>query len=105
MKNYGMNKATEFSRKQIGVIYYKAKAQELKVEKWIMSDLYDMADYYGYDDNGAVADAERRILAILDAVFAKDLDKAQELINEYTERTWNLLGKKSKEKANRDLVA
>lgn len=105
MKVYGNNKATEFSRKQIGVIYSKAKAQELKVEKWIMSDLYDMADYYGYDDNGSVADAERRILAILDAVFAKDLEKAQELINDYTEYTWNLLSNKSKKNANRSLVA
>ena len=46
MKNYGANKATEFSKKQISVIYGMAKRVELKVEKWVMSDLYDLADYY-----------------------------------------------------------
>ena len=105
MKNYGVNKATEFTRKQISVLYYKAKNQELKIEKWIMSDFYEMADYYGFDDNNTVADSERRILAILDAVFAKDLEKAQELINDYTEYTWNGLSNKSKKSANRSLVA
>lgn len=49
MKQYGAMKATEFSRKQIGVIFAKAKAGELKVEKFVMSDFYTMADYYDYD--------------------------------------------------------
>lgn len=35
MKNYGAMKATEFTRKQIGVIYSKAKKGELKIEKWL----------------------------------------------------------------------
>lgn len=33
MRNYGANKATEFTKKQIGVIYRMAKNGELKVEK------------------------------------------------------------------------
>lgn len=105
MKRYGANKATEFTRKQIGVIFAKAKNNELKVEKWIMSDFYNMADYYGYDDNGSVEDAEREILAILEAVFSKDNEKAQELIDNYTERTWNLISKKRQNEADRSHVA
>ncbi len=36
MIQYGANKATEFSKKQIGVIFGMAKRGELKVEKFIM---------------------------------------------------------------------
>ena len=105
MKEYGFNKATEFSKKQINVIYGMAKRQELKVEKWVISDLYNLADYYGYDDNHSVADAEREIMRILEAVFADNTEQAQTLIDEYTEKYWNLMGKKSKAKADRNLVA
>lgn len=102
MREYGPNKATEFSKKQIGVIYGKAKGGELKVEKWVISEFYDLADYYGYDDNGAVEKAETDILAILESVFGGDLEKAQKQIDTYTEKTWNLMGKKAQAKANRE---
>ena len=105
MKNYGAYKATEFSKKQIGVLYYKAKAGELKIEKWVMNDFYDLADYYGYDDNHSVADDETKILKIIDTMFAGNLEETQNLINEYTERTYNLLGNKAKAKADRSIVA
>ena len=75
MRNYGANKATEFTKKQIGVIYRMAKNGELKVEKWVISDFYDLADYYGYDDNGSVEASERKIKKILDAVFEKTTKK------------------------------
>ena len=104
MKQYGARKSTEFSKKQIGVIYGMAKRSELKVEKWVIGDFYDLADYYGYDDNGSVADAESRILRILDAVFTNDVEKAQNLIDGYTEYTFNLLGMKAQNNANRELV-
>ncbi len=94
MKAYGAQFATEFTKKQIGVVYAAAKRGDLKVEKWTMSNLYDLADYYGYDSNRSVAYAERKILAILDAVFANDMAKAQELIDEYTEERDHLCGKK-----------
>lgn len=96
MRNYGANKATEFTKKQIGAIYRMAKNGELKVEKWVISDFYDLADYYGYDDNGSVEASERKIKKILDAVFEKDNEKAQELINDYTEKTFELLSKKTR---------
>lgn len=101
MKQYGFNKATEFTRKQINVVWAKAKNCELKIEKWIMSDLYNLADYYGTDDNRSVEQSERSILRILDAVFGGKLETAQNLINEYTESTYNLLGANRKAKIDR----
>lgn len=104
MKQYGAMKATEFSRKQIGVIFAKAKAGELKVEKFVMSDFYTMADYYDYDYNGFAEKAEREIKDIIEAVFEKDMDKAQDLIDGYTEHLFNSLGIKAQKAADRELV-
>ncbi len=94
MKEYGAMKATEFSKKQIGVIYANAKNGNLKVEKWIMFKLYDLADYYGYDDNASVEYDERSVLLILDDVFAGRMAEAQERINDFTERLDRTCGKK-----------
>ena len=105
MKNYGANKATEFSKKQIIVIYGMAKRGELNVEKWVISDLYDLADYYGYYDNGTVEYAEREVKSILESVFAGDVESAQTKIDAYTEKHFNLLSIKYQKKANRDFVA
>lgn len=89
MRQYGFNKATEFSKKQINVIYAKAKNNDLKVEKWLISKMYDLADYYGTDDNGSVAQNEQTILQILDKVFAGELEEAQEKIDFLTEWMFN----------------
>ena len=89
MRQYGFNKATEFSKKQINVIYAKAKNNDLKVEKWLISKMYDLADYYGTDDNGSVAQNEQTILQILDKVFAGELEEAQEKIDFLAEWMFN----------------
>lgn len=105
MKAYGANKATEFSKKQISVIYMKAKNGELKVEKWVIGEFYDLAEYYGYDDNRNVERAESKILNILDSVFAGEMDKAQKLIDQYTADEFKSMSAKAQKKANRALVA
>ena len=105
MKNYGAKKATEISKKQIGMIYAKAKSGELKVERWYMSELYDLADYYGYDDNGSAAEHESIVLRILEAAFSGDTEKTQELIDRDTVRVWALLSRKRQQAASRELVA
>ena len=104
MKVYGSRKATEFTKKQIGVIYAKAKNGELKVEKWYMDHLYNLADYYGYDDNRSVEDEERNILNILALVFNNELAKAQEIITEQTDMELNLLSRKRMLSADRSFV-
>lgn len=96
-------KSTEITRKQIGVIYGKAKNGELTVEKWIMSDFYNMADYYGYDDNRGVEENEFKIKMILEDVFAGDIEEAQKKVDDYTEFTFDHLGRKSREKIDRTL--
>ena len=105
MKQYGFNKATEISKKQIGVIYAAAKRGDLQVERWYMTRLYDLADFYGMDENGSVAREEQDVKAILDTVFAKNWEAAQQKITETTEQVYNLLSNKNKKKANRALVA
>lgn len=104
MKTYGAKKSTEFTKKQIGMIFRLAKNGELKVEKWYMARLYDLADYYGYDDNRSVEQDEKAILGILDEVFAGNIQKAQELINRDSEKIFGLYGRKTQDKCNRDLV-
>lgn len=96
MKNYGANKATEFTRKQINVIYAKAKRAELKVEKWFIGTLYDLAEYYGYDSNGIVAERESSILLILNYVFGGNIEKAQEEIDFLTNKIYNAYSRKMK---------
>lgn len=105
MKQYGFNKATEISKKQIGVIYAAAKRGDLQVERWYMARLYDLADFYGMDENGSVAKEEQDVKAILDTVFAKNWEAAQQMIAETTEQVYSLLSNKNKKKANRALVA
>jgi hypothetical protein len=105
MKQYGARFATEFTKKQIGVIYRMAKAGDLKVEQWIMNQLYNLADFYGYDDNRSVAEEEVKVLQILDKVFANETAEAQELINEYTDWLFDHISAKRQAQVNRNLVA
>lgn len=104
MKNYGANKATEFTKKQIGVIYRAAKNGKIKIEKWAMSEMYDLSDYYGYDNNGSVAEREGMILRILDNLFDGNIETAQEWIDRYNKRI-ELKSRKEMAKADRNLVA
>ena len=104
MKNYGRNKATEFTKKQIGVIFRMAKSGELNVQKWYMSRLYDLADYYGYDDNGSVEKEERSVLQILNAIFDGDVNEAQRLIDFNQEKEYNLLSRKSQALCDKNLI-
>jgi len=105
MKQYGQNQTTEFSRKQIGVIFAAAKRGDLKIEKWVISRFYGLADFYGVDWNHGIAKEEQDILAILNKVFAKNMVEAQERINLYTEQNWKTFTAKAQAKMNREFVA
>lgn len=104
MKQYGFNKATEFSRKQINVIFALAKSKQLKVEKWVISDFYDLADFYGMDFNGSIEYHERYILNILNSVFDKKYEEAQARIDRCTEAFFNAYTKKAQLALNREYV-
>lgn len=98
-------KATDLNKEQVGAIYRLAKSGEIRLEKWVAKNFYDIADYYGYDDNRSVESAEFKILKIVDAAIAGDIEKVQELVDKYTEATWALMGRKGRERASRELVA
>lgn len=83
MRSYGAMKATEFTKKQINVLYALNKNGVLEIAPEVLKRFYNLADYYGYDDNGSVEWDERKVLIIIDAVFAKDYEKAQRFINEF----------------------
>ena len=104
MKNYGINKTTEFTRKQINVIYGKAKSGQLKVEKWFINELYNLADYYGQDNNGSIAHKEKFVLLILKAVFDNDLEDAQKKIDELTENIFKTCTEKVQVTFNRAFI-
>lgn len=104
MKQYGMNKATEFTSKQISVIYGMAKRQELKVEKFAIKEMYNLADYYGHDYDGQVARNESSVLRILENVFANNLEETQRLIDLFTESTFNSYTPKYQAKLDRSLI-
>lgn len=105
MKQYGMNQATEFSTKQIGVVYRAAKNQDLRIEKWYINRMYDLADFYGIDENGSVASEEGTIKRILEAVFAKDYTKAQALIDDEQDHIFNLFTAKKQKAIDRSKMA
>ena len=104
MKQYGANKATEFTKKQIGVIFANAKNGNLKVENWVIKDFYKLADYYGYDYNKSAEQCEAEILKILEKVFDGNFSEAQELIDEYTEKHFELMGRKGQKQADRSYL-
>lgn len=104
MRHYGANKATEFTRKQIGVIFANAKQGNIRVEKWLMSELYNLADYYGYDHNGSVERDEAHVLKILDYVFSGDTEKAQAEIDWFADHTFNLFSEKRKASVDRNVT-
>lgn len=103
MKVYGNGmKATEFNKRDLAPIYRMAKEGTLKVEKWFMNDLYNMAEYYNFDNNG---NAERYERKVLDLLKIEDIAELQDAINEMTESEYSLLGIKAQQKANRNMVA
>jgi len=99
-----MFKATEFSKKQINVIYANVKSGNFKIEKWAMSQLYDLADYYGYDDNRSVEESERKIKDILEVTFSKDYKKAQEKIDYFTDDYFKSMSRKNQEASDRSYL-
>ena len=101
MKQYGANFATEFNKKDLAPLYKAAKNGELNIEKWLMSRLYDLAEYYGYDDNRSIAHEESFILGI---IREEDMAKKQERIDFYTESTFNSFTEKYQKKFDRNFV-
>ena len=106
MKTYGNGmKATEFSKKQINVLFAKAKKHELQIEVWFMQRMYVLADFYDYDNNGSIAEEEQGIKQILEAVFADDIEKAQMLINRETASTFGSFTEKYQRSFDRNFIA
>lgn len=103
MREYGPMKATEFTKKQINVVFGKAKAGELKVEKWFMNELYTLAEFYGYDDNRSVERSEVTVKGILEDVFAGNIENAQKRIDEAEDEWFKSYSAKNQSRCNRTI--
>lgn len=76
------------TRKQIDVIFSKAKAGELNVEKWMMKTLYQVTEIGSLPYTTYV-----EIKHILDDIFSGNISNAQRLIDEMTEEEYKKLCK------------
>lgn len=106
MKAYanGMKSST-ISRKQVGVLYGMAKRGEVKIEKFVMADFYNIADYYGYDDNRTLENDESSLKEMINLAFEKKYDELQEAVNKYSEKLFHGFSKKRQQESDRSLVA
>ena len=78
----------KITRKQIDVIFSKAKAGELNVEKWMMNTLYGLSNMKDLPYTTYV-----EIKHILDDIFSGNISNAQRLIDEMTEEEYKKLCK------------
>lgn len=76
------------TRKQIDVIFSKAKTGELNVEKWMMKTLYQVTETGSLPYTTYV-----EIKHILDDIFSGNISNAQRLIDEMTEEEYKKLCK------------
>ena len=103
MKQVGHKQSIEISQKQINALYRAAKERKIKLEKWVANEWYHICEYYGYDDNQNALSLENKLKDILQAFFDED-ENLQNLINEYTEESFNRMGLKAQRDLKRDLV-
>ena len=103
MKTSDTTNSTKITRKQINVIYAKAKSGDLKIERWLMNELYDLPEWPDYDMDKTTIRFKENVLKILDAVFANDLEKAQELINETADSRYTKLAAPTRGKLIRSI--
>lgn len=99
---YGAYKKAGFTKKHIGVLYSKAKNGQLKIEKWVMSKLYDMTDYFGYDDNRTFEKDAQSVANILNLVFEGNDKEAQEQIDFMSNSWYQSMSRKYQEKIDRN---
>lgn len=104
MIQYGANKATEITKKQVNAIYAAAKRGDIKVERWLITEFYNVADYYGYDDNHTVEECERGLKLLINDLFSRDYKAVQKRIDEYTAELETRYSRKFRETADRSLI-
>lgn len=93
------------TRKQANVIFACAKSGKIKLERWQMSSIYNLADKSDdviIDWNGSIRQERETVRDILDNIFAGDFEKAQARIDKF----YNLAdyGKSFRDRADRSLI-
>ena len=75
-----MTTYSKFSRKQAGVLYGAIKRNEIVAPEGFTSMMYNRADAYMNHD-AILDDVEARLREAVDAMFSRDLAKAQESVD------------------------
>ncbi|MCD8201971.1 MAG: hypothetical protein LUD47_07895 [Clostridia bacterium] len=85
---------TDVTRRQVNVIYAKVKAGELRAEKWVLNQMYKVADWcdYGRVDMytfDRVRNAENEIRKVLGAIFGGKKREAQVMLDNLADEWHN----------------
>lgn len=64
------------TRAQAGVIYKAYKQGKIEMSRDEASEMYDLVDYEGYDDNGSVSAKVDRLLVAVMAIAENDYESA-----------------------------
>lgn len=75
----------QLTRKQAGVIFGASKRGEIKISKNFIAKMYEVADFYGYDDNGTKQLLNDGFKAIVDTFF-NDRANTQTEIDKFVSR-------------------
>lgn len=95
----------KFTKNQVNTLFGSAKRGEIKIEKWIITRLYDSvkeSEYYvsPYSD---FKDENEMVKNVVNAIFNKDFENAQKEIKNYMDK-FNFNTKLMK-KVDRTLIA
>ena len=85
MRKYknGMS-ATCFTKRQVGLIYRAAKDGNVKIPMWVMTAMYDMAEFYGYS-NKTIEEAESLVEMAIEEAANREWSWLQEHVDEFAE--------------------
>lgn len=100
MKTYGTFVATDIDRKKVKSLWAMAKRGTLVVEHWFGTELFRLANYFGYESEKA-EQREKQVLNILDALDEHHVKTAQELIYKTTSQWYNEMSDKQREQISR----
>lgn len=95
---------SSITRKQVNVLFAKAKAGELKIERFAISAMYDLADGYFWEAGESMKEDEKNVKAAVNNVFNGKMSAAQDRINKYTAEIFGRCTEKKQAELNRAYV-
>jgi hypothetical protein len=105
IKHYGARIATGFKGKDItDSVKDAAKRGKISIKQYMLSEMYDLAHYYGYDSNGGARHEAEMVANIINAVNKGNYKNAQRGIDVYEMHLEGVTPRRRKEHWNRAKV-